>query len=115
MTITVACGGRIDSALLHSKHPSHLESFISGSFPTCSGAMSSKTPLSDPLTVQEKLLLSQAVYKLGAFSWAEVSSLLLDHPCIKDAAPHARPAKLFTPERCEGIYKELMNVIGINV
>lgn len=115
MTITVACGGRIDSALLHSKHPSHLESFISGSFPTCSGAMSSKTPLSDPLTIQEKLLLSQAVYKLGAFSWAEVSSLLLDHPCIKDAAPHARPAKLFTPERCEGIYKELMNVIGINV
>ncbi|KNX50071.2 bromodomain-containing protein 8 [Cryptococcus deuterogattii R265] len=77
--------------------------------------MSSKTPLSDPLTIQEKLLLSQAVYKLGAFSWAEVSSLLLDHPCIKDATPHARPAKLFTPERCEGIYKELMGVIGINV
>ncbi|KIR62430.1 bromodomain-containing protein 8 [Cryptococcus bacillisporus CA1873] len=77
--------------------------------------MSSKTPLSDSLTIQEKLLLSQAVYKLGAFSWAEVSSLLLDHPCIKDATPHARPAKLFTPERCEGIYKELMGVIGINV
>ncbi|OWZ63643.1 hypothetical protein AYX15_04446 [Cryptococcus neoformans] len=77
--------------------------------------MSSQTPLSDPLTTQEKLLLSQAVYKLGAFSWAEVSSLLLDHPCIKDATPHARPAKLFTPERCEGIYKELMGAIGINV
>ncbi|EAL19230.1 hypothetical protein CNBH3290 [Cryptococcus deneoformans B-3501A] len=77
--------------------------------------MSSQTPLSDSLTTQEKLLLSQAVYKLGAFSWAEVSSLLLDHPCIKDATPHARPAKLFTPERCEGIYKELMGAIGINV
>lgn len=107
--------GKTIPHFLHSRHPSHLQSFISGSFPTCSGAMSSKTPLSDSLTIQEKLLLSQAVYKLGAFSWAEVSSLLLDHPCIKDATPHARPAKLFTPERCEGIYKELMGVIGINV
>ncbi|ODO05324.1 hypothetical protein L198_02017 [Cryptococcus wingfieldii CBS 7118] len=66
--------------------------------------------LSADLTTQEKLLLSQAIYKLGAFSWPQVSDLLLVHPSIKP-----RPKELFTPDRCEAMYKEMMGVIGINV
>jgi hypothetical protein len=49
----------------------------------------------DLMTVQEKLLLSQAIYKLGAANWAGVSKLLLEHPCCV-----ARPAELFSIEVC---------------
>ncbi|ODO10165.1 hypothetical protein I350_02394 [Cryptococcus amylolentus CBS 6273] len=66
--------------------------------------------LSADLTTQEKLLLSQAIYKLGAFSWPQVSDLLLVHPSIEP-----RPKELFTPDRCEAMYKEMMGAIGINV
>ncbi|WVQ73096.1 hypothetical protein IAR50_002659 [Cryptococcus sp. DSM 104548] len=68
-------------------------------------------PLSDKLGTQEKLLLSQAIYKLGAFSWPQVSDLLLAHPCISKR----RPKELFAPDRCEAMYKEMMASIGINV
>lgn len=61
-------------------------------------------------TTQERLLLSQAVYKLGALAWAVVSGLLLQHPCCLD-----RPADLFSPEGCEGAYVGLMGSIGQNV
>lgn len=64
----------------------------------------------DSLTVQEKLLLSQAVYKVGAADWPTVSSLLLAHPCFI-----GRPPELFTPEACEASYVALMTGIEINV
>ncbi|GFZ48613.1 hypothetical protein JCM24511_06361 [Saitozyma sp. JCM 24511] len=65
---------------------------------------------SSRLTTQEKLLLSQAVYKLGALQWPNISKLLLSHPCCRD-----RPAELFTPEGCEESYVGLMTAIGVNV
>ncbi|WWD19540.1 hypothetical protein CI109_104001 [Kwoniella shandongensis] len=71
---------------------------------------SGNSPLSDRLTVQEKLLLAQAVYKLGALSWPAVSKLLVAHPCCI-----TRPKDLFSAEACEGSYVELMTGIGINV
>lgn len=64
----------------------------------------------DHLTVQEKLLLSQAVYKVGAANWPAVSKLLLAHPCIV-----GRPTDYFTPEACESSYVALMGSIEINV
>lgn len=64
----------------------------------------------DLLTVQEKLLLSQAVYKVGAADWPAVSKLLIEHPCFI-----GRPAELFTPEACEQVYVALMTGIEINV
>lgn len=65
---------------------------------------------SSRLTTQEKLLLSQAVYKLGALQWPNISKLLLSHPCCR-----GRPAELFTPEGCEESYVGLMTAIGVNV
>lgn len=62
------------------------------------------------LTTQEKLLLSQAVYKLGAVAWPVVSGLLLEHPCCA-----GRNAAYFSPEGCEENYVTLMTSIGINV
>lgn len=62
------------------------------------------------LTVQEKLLFSQAVYKVGAASWTQVSNLLNDHPCTK-----GRPAQYFTPKACEATYVTLMKGIEVNV
>lgn len=64
----------------------------------------------DNLTVQEKLLLSQAVYKVGAANWPAVSTLLLAHPCLI-----GRPSEYFTPEACETTYVKLMTGIEINV
>ena len=68
--------------------------------------------MADPalLTTQEKLLLSQAVYKLGAVNWPAVSSLLLEHPVIV-----GRPTDLFSAEGCEKEYIALMTEIGQNV
>ncbi|OCF77235.1 hypothetical protein I204_01221 [Kwoniella mangroviensis CBS 8886] len=64
----------------------------------------------EKLTTQEKLLLSQAIYKLGAISWPAISKLLTSHPCCVN-----RPSELFSPEACEGIYMELMSGLEINV
>ena len=66
--------------------------------------------LADELYTQEKLLLSQAVYKVGAVAWPIVSKLLSDHPVCT-----GRPAGLFTPESCESAYIGLMTSIGQNV
>lgn len=63
----------------------------------------------EKMTVQDKLLLAQAVYKVGASSWQIVSNLLTEHPCCKD-----RP-ELFTPEACEESYVSLMKGIEVNV
>ena len=62
------------------------------------------------LSVQEKLLLSQAVYKFGAVDWPGISSLLLAHPCVD-----GRPEQLFSPDACEREYIQLMTEIGQNV
>lgn len=64
----------------------------------------------DRLTVQEKLLLAQAVYKVGAANWPAVSKLLKAHPCVVD-----RPPDLFLPKACEAIYVALMTSIDINM
>lgn len=64
----------------------------------------------DRLTVQEKLLFAQAVYKVGAADWPVVSKLLLAHPCLI-----GRPPDYFTPEACEATYVALMGSIEINV
>jgi bromodomain-containing protein 8 len=64
----------------------------------------------DQLTVQEKLLLAQAVYKVGAADWPTVSKLLSEHPCHI-----GRPPELFSPEACEASYVALMTGIEINV
>ncbi|WWC91598.1 uncharacterized protein L201_006544 [Kwoniella dendrophila CBS 6074] len=64
----------------------------------------------DKLTIQEKLLLSQAIYKLGAISWPAISKLLTSHPCCIN-----RPSELFSPESCESIYMELMAGLEINI
>ena len=62
------------------------------------------------LTTQEKLLLAQAVHKVGAANWPAISKLLVEHPCCKH-----RPGELFTPESCEAEYVGLMQSIGQNV
>ncbi len=72
-------------------------------------ATSAPSP-ADRLTTQEKLLLAQAVYKLGAVAWPVVSKLLLQHPCCA-----GRDEELFLPEDCESSYIGLMTSIGINV
>nr|XP_019010233.1 uncharacterized protein I206_04701 [Kwoniella pini CBS 10737]OCF49014.1 hypothetical protein I206_04701 [Kwoniella pini CBS 10737] len=64
----------------------------------------------DKLSIQEKLLLSQAIHKLGAISWPAISKLISSHPCCLN-----RPSELFTPESCETIYMELMAGLKINV
>ncbi|KAK4689878.1 bromodomain-containing protein 8, partial [Tremellales sp. Uapishka_1] len=71
--------------------------------------MVTATPLVDRMTVQEKLLLSQAVYKFGAVNWPVVSKVLLEHPCC------AGRNELFQPQACENAYVALMTLIGINV
>lgn len=63
----------------------------------------------DKMTVQDKLLLAQAVYKVGASNWPAVSKLLTEHPCCKGRA------ELFTPENCENSYVTLMQGIEVNV
>lgn len=67
------------------------------------------TPV-ERMTTQEKLLLAQAVYKLGAVAWPEVSRLLLQHPCCA-----GRDQDIFTTEAIETAYVELMTGIGIMV
>jgi hypothetical protein len=64
----------------------------------------------DQLSTQEKLLFAQAVYKVGAAAWANVSSLLLAHPVCT-----AKSKDAFSPSGCEAIYVELMTSIGQNV
>lgn len=73
-------------------------------------SMAAPTDPAPGLTIQEKLLLSQAVYKLGAIAWPAVSQLLLGHPCVR-----GRPDALFGPEACEKHYVELMTSIGQNM
>lgn len=63
----------------------------------------------DKMTVQDKLLLAQAVYKVGASNWTVVSKLLTEHPCCKDRS------ELFSPENCENSYVALMKGIEVNV
>jgi hypothetical protein len=48
--------------------------------------------IADKLSVQEKLLLAQAVHKLGAINWPNISKLLVEHPCCVGRE------ELFTPE-----------------
>lgn len=61
-------------------------------------------------TTQEKLLLAQAVHKLGAVQWPDISTLLVQHPCCA-----GRPGELFSPEACEAAYVSLMAEAGMNV
>ncbi|WVR00197.1 hypothetical protein IAU59_007339 [Kwoniella sp. CBS 9459] len=105
---------------------------------TTTTATQSISNSSSPLTVQEKLLLSQAVYKLGAISWPQVSALLVSHPCIVNPPPDVTTTttttaesklnskasskgitrgreSLFGPQDCEKHYVELMREIGVNV
>jgi bromodomain-containing protein 8 len=63
-------------------------------------------------TTQEKLLLAQAVYKVGAIAWPVVSTLLTEHPLIRD---RSRPTELFSAQSCEAAYIALMRSIGQNV
>lgn len=66
--------------------------------------------IADSLTTQEKLLLAQAVYKVGAAAWTTISQLLTSHPiCV------SRPADTFSPSACEELYVALMTSIGQNV
>jgi bromodomain-containing protein 8 len=68
------------------------------------------TSIASKYTTQERLLLAQAVYKLGALAWPAVSGLLLEHPlCV------GRPVELFSPEGCEEAYFGLMAAVGQNV
>jgi len=64
----------------------------------------------DQLSTQEKLLFAQAVYKVGAAAWSNVSSLLLAHPVCTAKAKDA-----FSPAGCEALYVDLMTSIGQNV
>jgi bromodomain-containing protein 8 len=66
--------------------------------------------LSSRLTTQEKLLISQAVYKLGAVNWEKISSLLENHPVID-----GRPKEWFDATTVEAYYVGLMTEIGQNV
>ena len=66
--------------------------------------------LSSRLNTQEKLLISQAVYKLGAVNWEKISALLENHPVIE-----GRPKEWFDATTVEGYYVRLMTEIGQNV
>lgn len=66
--------------------------------------------LSARLSTQEKLLLSQAVYKLGALDWEKISGLLVNHPVLEGST-----AEWFDTKTCEAYYVGLMTEIGINV
>lgn len=66
--------------------------------------------LSSRLSTSEKLLISQAVYKLGALDWEKLSGLLVNHPVIE-----GRPAEWFDAKTCEAYYVGLMTEAGINV
>lgn len=66
--------------------------------------------LSSRLSTSEKLLISQAVYKLGALDWEKISGLLVNHPVIE-----GRPAEWFDAKTCEAYYVGLMTEAGINV
>lgn len=66
--------------------------------------------LSSRLSTSEKLLVSQAVYKLGALDWEKISGLLVNHPVIE-----GRPADWFDTKTCEAYYVGLMTEAGINV
>ena len=64
----------------------------------------------DKLTTQEKLLLSQAVYKFGAVAWPVVSKALSVHPVVQ-----GRPPELFDAQACETSYIALMTSIEQNM
>lgn len=66
--------------------------------------------LSSRLSTSEKLLIAQAVYKLGALDWEKISGLLVNHPVIE-----GRPAEWFDSKTCEAYYVGLMTEAGINV
>jgi hypothetical protein len=66
--------------------------------------------LSSRLNTQEKLLISQAVYKLGAVNWEKISALLENHPVIE-----GRPKEWFDATTVEAYYVGLMTEIGQNV
>lgn len=63
-------------------------------------------------STQEKLLLAQAVHKLGAAQWEGISSLLVNHPCLVEKEGRD---ELFNPKACEEAYVGLMTGIGVNV
>jgi bromodomain-containing protein 8 len=62
------------------------------------------------LNTQEKLLLSQAVYKFGALDWIKISNVLVEHPLLVE-----RPKEWFDAQSCEATYVGLMSEIGLNV
>jgi hypothetical protein len=66
--------------------------------------------ISSRLTAQEKLLVSQAVYSLGAVNWEKISEILENHPVIE-----GRPKEWFDAATVEAYYVGLMTEIGINV
>jgi len=66
--------------------------------------------ISSRLTTQEKLLVAQAVHKLGAVNWEKISELLENHPVIE-----GRPKEWYDATTVEAYYVGLMTEIGINV
>jgi bromodomain-containing protein 8 len=66
-------------------------------------------------STQEKLLLAQAVYKLGAAQWEGISKLLLEHPVLLESRGADEAVELFSPKACEEGYVGLMTDIGVNV
>lgn len=64
--------------------------------------MASKTT---SLTNVDRLLLSQAVYELGANSWQGVAKLLTKHPLLIELN---HPKNFFTAQSCQAMYVQLM-------
>ncbi|EEB89463.1 hypothetical protein MPER_12433 [Moniliophthora perniciosa FA553] len=61
------------------------------------------------LSILDKLLLSQAVYELGANAWPSVAKLLSKHPLLN----HRK--SFFTPQSCQAFYKTLRSEAALEI
>lgn len=84
----------------------------------------------DTLNSLERLILAQAVYELGSDAWTNVSSILSQHPLIRQVkrdnaifSPSVRrpPFRLallfnstFTVQACQNIYYDLLRIVGLD-
>jgi hypothetical protein len=84
----------------------------------------------DTLNSLERLILAQAVYELGSDAWTNVSSILSQHPLIRQVkrdntifSPSVRrpPLRLvllsnstFTAQTCQNIYHDLLRTVGLD-
>jgi hypothetical protein len=87
-------------------------------------------PAEDTLNSLERLILAQAVYELGSDAWTNVSSILSQHPLIRQVKrdntifspsvgrPPFRPVLLFnttfTVQACQTIYHDLLRIVGLD-